>query len=122
VTRKRRVIADYLRDILEATEAMREFLAPVSSQAQFKGDRKTVYAVVRAFELMGEATKSIPTSFRRRHPGVPWREMAGMRDKVIHEYFGVDMAVLWKTATEDVPAVREAIRTILESESDGSLL
>ncbi|MBM4353131.1 MAG: DUF86 domain-containing protein [Deltaproteobacteria bacterium] len=101
---------------------MQEFVASVSSFAQFKEDRKTVFAVVRAFELMGEATKSIPTPFRRRHPGIPWREMAGMRDKVIHEYFGVDVAVLWKTATEDVPAVTEAIRTILESESGTRLL
>jgi len=122
VKRHGRLITDYLRDILEAAQAMQEFLASVSSIDEFRADRKTVFAVVRAFELMGEATKNIPAQFRRRHPEIPWREMAGMRDKVIHEYFGVDVEVLWKTASEDVPAVRDAIQAILTTSAEGELL
>lgn len=120
--KKGRIVTDYLRDILEAAEAMEEFLSTTPSLDGFKSDRKTVFAVVRAFEVMGEATKNVPAQFRRRHPGIPWREMAGMRDKVIHGYFGVDLDVLWKTAKEDVPSVKEDIRVLLAAREEGELL
>ena len=76
---------------------------------QFAGDAKTVFAVVRALEIIGEATKKLPQSVRDRYPKVPWREMAGIRDKLIHDYFGVNLAVVWKTVIEDLPGLRSAI-------------
>lgn len=120
--KKGRVFVDFLRDIHEAAEAVEEFLTSIPSAKEFREDRKTVFAVIRAFEIMGEASKNIPAQFRRKHPQVPWREMAGMRDKVIHDYFGVDNDVLWKTATEDVPGVKEAIGKILADWEQGELL
>jgi len=122
VSKKRRLVVDYLRDILEAAEAMDEFVSSVDSVETLRTDRKTIYAVIRAFEVMGEATKRVPQSFRRQHADLPWREMAGMRDKVIHDYFGVDLDVIWKTATEDVPEVRKGLAALLAELADGELL
>lgn len=85
--------------------------------AQFAADQKTIYAVVRAFEIIGEAAKKVPPSVRKRHAKVPWKQMAGMRDKLIHEYFGVNYQVLWKTAQEDIPPVQPLIAKVLEEES-----
>lgn len=85
--------------------------------AQFAHDQKTVYAVVRAFEIIGEAAKKVPPSVRKRHAKVPWKQMAGMRDKLIHEYFGVNYQVLWKTAQEDIPAMQPLIAKAFEEES-----
>ena len=74
--------------------------------------------MVRAFEIIGEAAKKVPPSVRKRHAKVPWKQMAGMRDKLIHEYFGVNYQVLWKTAHEDIPPVQRLIGKVMKEESD----
>jgi uncharacterized protein with HEPN domain len=84
---------------------------------QFPADDKTSFAVVRALEIIGEATKHIPASARRRHPRVTWTSMAGMRDKLIHGYFGVDLEIVWKTATRFIPELRPLIAQALREES-----
>ena len=120
--KKTRIVTDYLRDIVDAADAVAEFLSATSDLEEFQSDRKTIFAVTRAFEVMGEASKNIPTGFRRQHGQVPWREMARMRDKVIHAYFGVDAAVMWKTAHEELPNVRAAVARILDEEERRLLL
>jgi len=100
---------DYLEDMLEATEKVALFIAGMTG-AQFLSDERTQFAVVRALEILGEASKKVPASFKAGHPEIPWREVAGMRDKLVHDYFGVNAEVVWKTATADVPPIAQALR------------
>jgi len=81
----------------------------------FARDRKTINAVIRSIEVIGEAAKHIPKSIRDKYSSIPWRKMAGMRDKLIHEYFGVDIKILWKTIKKDIPPLQPLIQNILES-------
>ena len=115
MTRKREFL-DYVADIQEASQNISEFIAGMT-WAEFAQDQKTIYAVVRAFEIIGEAAKKVPPSVRKRHAKVPWKQMAGMRDKLIHEYFGVNFQVLWKTAQEDIPPMQPLIAKVLQEES-----
>jgi len=103
---------DYLEDILEATQRIAEFIRGMTYE-QFAQDAKTTFAVIRGLEIIGEAVKRVPQSVRDRYPEVAWREMAGMRDKLIHEYSSVSLMSVWKTASEDLSNLEPVIRRIL---------
>lgn len=107
---------DYLEDILDAIEKATEFIQGMTYE-QFAQDAKTVFAVIHALEIVGEATKQIPQSVKNSYPEVPWRQMAGMRDKLIHDYSGVNLAVVWKTVVEDLPNLEPLIRHVLAAET-----
>lgn len=104
---------DYINDILEAMENSIEFLKDLSYE-EFVKDTKTIYATLRALEIIGEATKKIPLNLRRKYPEIPWKEMAGMRDKLIHEYFGVNLQRVWLTVKKDIPQIKPLIEKIKE--------
>ena len=102
----------YLKDILAAIESIESFIAGMDLEA-FQMDDKTTSAVMRKLEIIGEAVKQIPDEVRQKHSQVPWKEMAGMRDKLIHFYFGVDYQLVWKTVTERLPQVKQDIQNVL---------
>lgn len=108
-----REFEDYLRDILDAMEKAQKFVENITYE-EFIKDDKTVFAAIRALEIIGEATKNIPDETRKQNPGVPWKEMAGMRDVLIHDYFGVDMQTVWLTVTEKIPEVKLSLQKLLE--------
>ncbi len=103
----------YLKDILAALESIETFTERMGFE-RFRADDKTASAVVRKFEIIGEATKNIPEDIRRRYPKIPWKEMAGMRDRLIHLYFGVDYQLVWTTIKERLPKVKKEIQKIVK--------
>lgn len=109
----------YLRDILQAFRNARAFVGRMSYE-KFITDKKTVSAVVRELEVAGEATKQLPASIRRKYSKIPWSDMAGMRDKLIHFYFGVDMEIVWQTVKARIPELEPLIEAVLDDMENGN--
>jgi len=101
----------YLAHILECANRIEEYIR--DGEAHFMSDRKTQDAVIRNFEVLGEAAKRVPDEYRAHHTSIPWNLMAGFRDVLIHNYEGVDLQRVWSIATRDLPAVRSAVVAIL---------
>ncbi len=110
----------YLRDILEAIDRIESYIRDLTLD-DFSKNRIVIDAVIRNFEIIGEATRHIPENIKRKHPEVPWKTMVGMRDKLIHDYFGVVINVLWLTAKDDLTALKPKIEIILKELDDTSL-
>ncbi len=110
--KKDRDIKDYLNDILEKIADIDAFIEGMGYE-DLETDKKTQYAVIRCLEVIGEAAKKIPDISREKHPGIPWQEISGMRDKLIHEYFGVDLNTVWDTIQEDLSPLKEAVENLL---------
>jgi uncharacterized protein with HEPN domain len=104
----------YLADMLAAMESIGRFVEGMTAE-EFQQDDKTASAVIRKFEIIGEASRNIPDEIKRRHPEVPWKEMSGMRDRLIHAYFGVDHTLVWLTVKNRLPVAKKMIQEILES-------
>ena len=104
--KKGREISDYLSDILTSIDEIEEFVLGMTFEA-FSSDKKTINAVIRSLEVLGEATKHIPASIRKKHPDIPWSKMAGLRDVLIHDYMGVDLKTVWKVVEERLPEIKE---------------
>ncbi len=103
----------FVKDMLDCINKIEGFVKDISYD-DFIEDDKTSSAVVRKLEVIGEATKNIPKEIRQKYKELPWRDMAGMRDKVIHFYFGVDYEVVWKVVKERLPEIRPYIEKIIK--------
>ena len=108
---------DYIEDIIDAMDKAQTVLDGVSYKV-FSEDFRINFVVVRALEIVGEATKRLPMSLRDEYPDVPWREMAGMRDRIIHGYDVVDLRIVWNTVKDRIPVVRKQIQQILDEYED----
>jgi len=111
----KREIGDYIEDILEAMTNAMEFTKDMSYD-EFVKDTKTVYAVIRAMEIIGEAVKNMSEDIRKKYSDIPWRSMTGMRDKVIHAYFGVKIERVWEVVERDIPNLKPNFEKMLKEE------
>ena len=108
-----REAVDYVEDILDAMSKAIKFVGDMEYE-DFIRDDKTVFAVIRAMEVIGEAVKNIPDHVKKRYSEIPWRSMTGMRDKLIHEYFGVELKRVWKTVREEIPPLKPLFDSMLK--------
>jgi len=108
----KREIGDYVQDIIDSMVKSMKFVEGMKYEA-FIHDDKTIFAVIRAIEVIGEAVKNIPDEAKKEYPEIPWRDMAGTRDKLIHGYFGVDLKRVWKTVKEEIPPLKPLFEKML---------
>jgi uncharacterized protein with HEPN domain len=116
---KKKDYRDYLQDILDSINDSEEFVKGMSFD-DFLKDKKSVNAVIRSIEVIGEAAKKIPPSLKNKFYDVPWKKMAGMRDKLIHEYFGVDLEIIWEVIKKDLPSIKPLIVETIDHLEDAS--
>lgn len=103
----------FLRHILDSINAIEEYTNSLSKK-EFLINQEKQDAVVRRIEIIGEATKNLPKEFKLLHSDIVWIEIAGMRDKLIHKYFGVDLNVVWKVVIKDLPPFKEKVKNIID--------
>ena len=103
----------FVKDILDCMEKIDEFIASMDFE-KFMEDDKTKSAVVRKLEIIGEASKNIPKQIRQKYRELPWTDMAGMRDKIAHFYFGIDYLIVWEVIKERLPEIKPVIQKMLK--------
>lgn len=102
----------FLQHILESITEIEKYTHKFT-QTTFFQTTQTQDAVVRRLEIIGEAVKNLPTAFKNKNPHIPWKKIAGMRDVLIHDYFGVDLKLIWKIVKKEIPKLKEQILILL---------
>ena len=111
---EKRIFIDSLTDILNEIDRIFKFVSETTYD-EFINDEKTLYAVIRSFEIIGEATKNIPDDIKNTYNQIPWSKISGMRNKLIHEYFGVDLETLWNTIKNRLPEIKPSIVEMIDN-------
>jgi uncharacterized protein with HEPN domain len=109
----KRQLEDYLQDILDAISLIEQFTSGIEFES-FSQNLEKVFAVSRAIEIIGEAVKRVPNDVKNQYLDIPWRDIAGMRGKLIHDYFNTDTEIIWNAVQEDVPQLKTMISRVLE--------
>ncbi len=111
--------AVYLQDIADEIAHLEEFTKPFSNAADFAAGIESTYACARSIQIMGDAAKMAPESLRKKYPSIPWKEMSGMRDKIVHDYGNMQLEIVWKTIKEDIPKAKPFVLEALKKELAG---
>lgn len=114
----KRILLDYFQDILDSINDIQSFTGSIDFDV-FQNNRMIRNAVIRSLEIMGEAAKNIPEDIRIQYPDIPWKRISGMRDKLIHGYFGVDYEMVWSVAKERIPEIKPFIEQLIERVKNG---
>ena len=109
----KRTHVDYVKDIRDCVQEVEQFMLGLTKN-QFVEDRKTILAVTKLIEMIGEASKAIPEESKAEYMDIPWRQMAGMRDKLTHKYYGIDLQILWDTAVNKIPLIKMPIQKMTQ--------
>ena len=104
----------YLHHIFDAITRIEEYVLDLTEE-DFNQSYLVQDGVIRQIEIIGEATKQLSTELREKHAQIPWRDIVGMRDKLTHQYFGVDIGEVWLTAKEDIPTLKEEVEKIVNA-------
>ena len=110
---KERDYGSYIEDIIEHMKYAEEFIKCMTFE-EFANDKKTVLLVTKCIEIVGEATKYIPDSIREKYPEIPWRDMAGIRDRLVHGYFKVNLEIVWVTVVMEFPEIQPMMENVLK--------
>ena len=113
-----RADVDFLKDIQESVRRIREYTDAMAYD-RFLADIKTQDAVIRNLEIVGEAAKNISTQLHSKYSDVPWKGMAGVRNRLIHHYFGVNLDIVWDIVTVELPSLESQVEEILQNELNG---
>lgn len=109
---KERDYGSYIEDIVEHMNYAEEFIKDLTFE-EFVSDKKTVLSVTKCIEIVGEATKHVPDSIREKYSEIPWKEMAGIRDRLVHGYFKVNLEIVWTTVIQEFPELRPMMEKVL---------
>lgn len=112
-----RQLSEFLQDILDTIADIEIFTENVELEA-FQANREKVLAVVKSIEILGEAVKKVPDDIRNQYPDIPWKSIAGMRDVLVHEYWGIDVNIIWATVQEGLPPLKATIAEIATDVSE----
>ena len=109
--RKKREYGDYVNDMLDSIKNAADFTKGMTYEKFFK-DTKTTHATVRCLEILGEAAKNIPEHIKEKHSDIPWKKIIGLRNRVAHEYFGIDLKLVWKIVNEELPILKTQVQKL----------
>ena len=113
---KKRSAVIFLEDILQAIKKIEKYTNGLNCE-RFRSDEKSVDAVIRNLEIIGEASKNITSELKNKFPQIPWKKMMGLRNIVAHEYFSIDLNIIWEIASKNLPEVKPRIERILKKET-----